>query len=82
VTRTPDPMDGGASRIHFTNRGWTLRDALVRDALVPEAVAVNRAATEPLTEAETRTLSRLLGKLIAVNGASTWLQRGVGVSAR
>jgi MarR family transcriptional regulator for hemolysin len=65
VTRTPDPMDGRASRIRLTDRGWSLRDPLV-----PEAVAVNRVATERLTEAETRTLRRLLGKLTAVNGAS------------
>lgn len=60
VLRGPDPTDGRAGRIHLTDRGWSLRDALL-----PEAVAVNRAAAESMTESEAGTLRRLLGKLLA-----------------
>jgi DNA-binding MarR family transcriptional regulator len=60
VTRSPDPNDGRITRIHLTERGRALRDDLV-----PEAVAVNESAGTRLTAAESRTLHRLLAKLVA-----------------
>lgn len=65
VTRSPDPRDGRASRIHLTERGWALRDRLV-----PEAVAVNTAATAQLTAAEERTLRLALRALDRREGAA------------
>ena len=59
VRRVPDPADGRVSRIHLTDRGRSLRDELV-----PMAVAVNEATMARLTEAEGRTLERLLTKLV------------------
>jgi DNA-binding MarR family transcriptional regulator len=59
VTRTPDPADGRTTRIRLTQRGWA-----VRDELVPEAVAVNRAVTESLTEDELTTVVRVLQRLV------------------
>jgi DNA-binding MarR family transcriptional regulator len=59
VARVADPHDGRVSRIHLTDRGRSLRDELV-----PRAVAVNAANLQRLTEAEGRTLRRLLGKLL------------------
>ena len=60
VIRSPDPNDGRASRITLTERGWTLRDALV-----PLAARVNRVATQAMTDEEVATLKRLLAKLVA-----------------
>jgi MarR family transcriptional regulator for hemolysin len=60
VTRSPDPVDGRASRIQLTERGLALRDELI-----PEAVAVNRAAIEPMTQAELTTVMRVLQRLVA-----------------
>ena len=60
VTRTPDPRDRRASRITLTERGWNMRDVLV-----PLAARVNRASTEHMSNAEVRTLRRLLAKLVA-----------------
>jgi DNA-binding MarR family transcriptional regulator len=68
VTRSPDPQDGRASRIHLTDRGRSLRDNLV-----PEAVAVNESAVESMTESEARTLRRLLRKVVATGGVPTVL---------
>jgi DNA-binding MarR family transcriptional regulator len=59
VTREADPRDARLARIHLTDRGRALRDALV-----PEAVAVNEAAAGRLTAAESRTLQALLVKLV------------------
>jgi DNA-binding MarR family transcriptional regulator len=59
VTRTPDPDDRRATRIMLTERGSALRDELV-----PLAAAVNRSATERLTDAEVATLRRLLTTLL------------------
>ena len=60
VIRSPDPNDGRASRITLTERGWTLRDALV-----PLAARVNRVATQAMTDEEVVALKRLLAKLVA-----------------
>ena len=60
VTRSPDSNDGRITRIHLTDRGRALRDELV-----PEAVAVNESVTTRLTAAESRTLHRLLAKVVA-----------------
>ena len=60
VTRSPDSNDGRITRIHLTDRGRALRDELV-----PEAVAVNESVSTRLTAAESRTLHRLLAKLVA-----------------
>lgn len=60
VTREPDPRDGRVSRIHLTDRGRSLRDALI-----PKAVAVNAAAMARLTATEGRALRQLLAKLVA-----------------
>ncbi len=59
VTRVPDPDDGRVTRIYLTERGRSLRDQLV-----PKAVAVNTRNASRMTEAEGRTLRRLLGKLL------------------
>lgn len=59
VTRVPDPDDGRVTRIYLTERGRSLRDELV-----PKAVAVNARNASRMTEAEGRTLRRLLGKLL------------------
>jgi DNA-binding MarR family transcriptional regulator len=66
VTRSPDPLDGRASRIHLTDRGRTMRDSLV-----PEAVGVNESVAASMTESEARVLRRLLQKVIATGGEST-----------
>jgi DNA-binding MarR family transcriptional regulator len=65
VTRTSDPADGRATRIRLTQRGWALRDVLV-----PEAVAVNRAVTDSLTEPELTTVVRVLQRLVDEAAAS------------
>jgi len=65
VERTPDPSDRRASRITLTERGWTLRDALI-----PLAAGVNRAATAALTDEEVETLRRLLAKLTAAEAGT------------
>jgi DNA-binding MarR family transcriptional regulator len=59
VTRVPDHDDGRVTRIYLTDRGRSLRDELV-----PKAVAVNARNASRMTEAEGRTLRRLLGKLL------------------
>jgi DNA-binding MarR family transcriptional regulator len=59
VTRAPDPADRRISRIYLTDRGRALRDELV-----PKALAVNEANLARLTQAEGRTLHRLLAKLL------------------
>jgi DNA-binding MarR family transcriptional regulator len=59
VTRVPDPDDGRVTRIYLTEHGRSLRDELV-----PKAVAVNARNASRMTEAEGRTLRRLLGKLL------------------
>ena len=64
VTRMPDPDDGRLSRIHLTERGWSLRDELV-----PLAMAVNHAILQRLTADEGRTLRRLLTKVLAQTGS-------------
>jgi DNA-binding MarR family transcriptional regulator len=58
VTRLPDPEDGRLSRIHLTQRGWSLRDELI-----PLAVALNAEMLQRLTHDEGRTLRGLLTKL-------------------
>lgn len=60
VIRSPDPRDGRVTRIHLTSRGRALRDSLI-----PEAIAVNEGVSPRLTLAESRTLRRLLAKLVA-----------------
>jgi DNA-binding MarR family transcriptional regulator len=65
VSRTPDPSDRRASRITLTERGWTLRDALV-----PLAAGVNEAATSALTDDEVESLRRLLAKLVAAEAGT------------
>jgi DNA-binding MarR family transcriptional regulator len=64
VTRMPDSDDGRLSRIHLTERGWSLRDELV-----PLAMAVNDAILQRLTANEGRTLRRLLTKVLAQTGS-------------
>ncbi len=59
VTRVADPADGRVSRIYLTDRGRSLRDKLV-----PMAVAVNEATLARLTDAEGKTLRRILTKLV------------------
>jgi DNA-binding MarR family transcriptional regulator len=59
VTRVPAPDNGRVTRIYLTERGRSLRDELV-----PKAVAVNVRSASRMTEAEGRTLRRLLGKLL------------------
>jgi DNA-binding MarR family transcriptional regulator len=59
VTRVPDPDDGRITQIHLSERGRSLRDELV-----PKAVAVNARNLSRVTEAEARTLRRLLNKLL------------------
>src|SRR6266576_85380 len=59
VIRMPDADDGRLSRIHLTERGWSLRDELV-----PLAMAVNDAILQRLTVNEGRTLRRLLTKVL------------------
>ena len=59
VTRVPDTADGRISRIHLTDRGRSLRDALI-----PMAMAVNARYLGRLTASERRTLRSLLGKLL------------------
>jgi DNA-binding MarR family transcriptional regulator len=59
VTRVPDAADGRISRIHLTERGRSLRDALI-----PKAMAVNATYLGRLTATERRALRRLLGKLL------------------
>jgi DNA-binding MarR family transcriptional regulator len=63
VTRSPDPRDGRLVRIHLTDRGRALRNTLI-----PGAVAVNEAVGARLTLAESRTLRRLLSKLVEEPG--------------
>jgi DNA-binding MarR family transcriptional regulator len=58
VERRPDPDDGRISRIHLTRRGRSLRDVLV-----PKAVEVNRRQLARMTDADQRTLLRLLATL-------------------
>ncbi len=65
VARTPDPNDKRASRITLTERGWSLRDALV-----PLAAGVNATATATLTDDEVETLRRLLAKLVATEAGT------------
>lgn len=65
VTRMPDADDGRLSRIHLTQRGWSLRDELV-----PLAKAVNDAMLQRLTANEGRTLRGLLTKLLAQTKSS------------
>lgn len=60
VRRVPDPRDRRVTRIHLTDRGWSLRHELV-----PKAVAVNARNLSRMTEAEGTTLRRLLHKLLA-----------------
>jgi DNA-binding MarR family transcriptional regulator len=60
VRRGPDPRDRRVTRIYLTDRGLSLRDVLV-----PKAVAVNARNLSQMTEAEGRTLRRLLNKLLA-----------------
>jgi len=64
VTRMPDSDDRRLSRIHLTERGWSLRDELV-----PLAMAVNDAILQRLTANEGRTLRRLLTKVLAQTGS-------------
>lgn len=59
VTRAPDPGDGRISRIHLTDRGRSMRHALI-----PNAMAVNARYLARLAETERRALRRLLGKLL------------------
>ena len=59
VTRAPDPNDGRLSRIYLTERARSLRDELV-----PLAAAVNEEILNELTASESRTLRRLLTKLV------------------
>jgi DNA-binding MarR family transcriptional regulator len=59
VTRVPDAADGRISRIHLTDRGRSMRHALI-----PRAMAVNARYLARLTETERRALRRLLGKLL------------------
>ena len=66
VTRTADPGDGRISRIHLTDRGRSLRDELV-----PKAVSVNAKTLGRLSTRESRTLRRLLVKLLEGAGDST-----------
>ena len=65
VTREADPADARVSRIHLTQRGRSLRDTLV-----PRAIAVNEAILERLTDAEGRTLLRLLAKIVEPDGTT------------
>ena len=60
VARVSDPRDGRVSRIYLTDRGRSLRNVLI-----PEALAVNELVSGRLTPTETRTLRRLLAKLLA-----------------
>ena len=64
VIRMPDADDGRLSRIHLTERGWSLRDELV-----PLAMAVNDAILQRLTVNEGRTLRRLLTKVLTQAGS-------------
>ena len=48
---------------------------VLRDDLVPQAVAVNKSVGRRLTAAESRTLHRLLAKLVAEPAARRPLQR-------
>jgi DNA-binding MarR family transcriptional regulator len=59
VARRPDPKDKRVARIYLTNRGRSLRDGLIS-----EAIAVNQAVGGRLTSAESKTLRRLLAKLV------------------
>ena len=59
VERRRDPADARVSRIHLTPRGHSLRDRLV-----PLAVSVNQRSRTRLTDAEAKTLKRLLAKLV------------------
>jgi DNA-binding MarR family transcriptional regulator len=63
VTRTADASDGRITRIHLTDRGRSLGDTLL-----PHAVAVNEAIGGRLTASESRTLRRLLVKLVREPG--------------
>jgi MarR family transcriptional regulator for hemolysin len=65
VTRLPDPEDGRLSRIHLTQRGWSLRDELI-----PLAVALNAEMLQRLTHDEGRTLRGLLTKLLTQIGSA------------
>lgn len=60
VRRERDPRDRRRSRIFLTERGRALRDLLV-----PSAIAVNEAATAPLTADERRVLPDLLRRMTA-----------------
>jgi DNA-binding MarR family transcriptional regulator len=64
VTRLPDPEDGRLSRIHLTQRGWSLRDELI-----PLAVALNAEVLQRLTHDEGRTLRELLTRLVTQIGS-------------
>jgi MarR family transcriptional regulator, transcriptional regulator for hemolysin len=64
VMRMPDSDDRRLSRIHLTERGWSLRDELV-----PLAMAVNDAILQRLTANEGRTLRRLLTKVLTQAGS-------------
>ena len=66
VTRVADPRDGRLSRIHLTDRGRSLRNELV-----PKAVMVNATMLGRLSTSESRTLRRLLVKLLEGTGDST-----------
>jgi DNA-binding MarR family transcriptional regulator len=59
VTRVREPTDGRISRVRLTERGRALRDELV-----PKAVAVNARNLARMTDAEARTLHRVLRRLI------------------
>jgi DNA-binding MarR family transcriptional regulator len=65
VTRLPDPEDGRLSRIHLTQRGWSLRDELI-----PLAVTLNAEILQRLTNDEGRTLRGLLTKLLTEIGSA------------
>ncbi len=70
VTRIADPTDGRISRIHLTDRGRSLRDELV-----PKTVMVNATMLGRLSTSESRTLRRLLVKLLEGTGDSTSTDR-------